>query len=203
MNKNLDAAIKNLKPGESKKVNIDFANINGKTVIVRISPELSSDEIFERAITKTSSKVIPFQAGGDTITPEIRGSINLEALKTKKSKFALLKKSIASKVAQYKKFLKTPEQDLDYYVDELGRKYEINEDDYHVYFDDSRPNLEFSYYLMVDEFGTTWEYTVLEGGVIGKFLNSERTIIEVDGVAYNFGLEGIDYDHPLNFPTRH
>lgn len=206
MNNNLNKLLKNIKPGESKTVNIDYANIDGQKVVVRISPELSADEIFERAVRPSNdNKVIPFRAKSREDSFEVIGQVNAPTFtkNSEKSKFTLVKEFITAILAKEKDKLSTPEQDLNYYIDEEGRKYEINEDGTRLYFDDSNPNLEYNYYLMTDEAGTTWEYIVLEGGVIGKFLNPERTVIEVDGIAYNLGLDGIDYDHPLDFPTRH
>lgn len=202
MNNNLGDAINNLNPGEHKKVILDYTDIEGKKVLVRIRPELSADEIFDRTLNARPSKVIPFRVESEKM-PLITGSINKEPMKRIQSRFSRVRDFIKTKYASLKQSLGTPEYNLNYYVDEKGRKYEINVDGVRVYFDDTRPNLVYEYHIMIDEFGNSWEYIVLEGGVLGIFLNPERTIIEVDGVAYNFTLEGIDYDHPLDFYTRH
>ena len=69
--------------------------------------------------------------------------------------------------------------------DEKGRKYEINVDGVRVYFDDTRPNLVYEYHIMIDEFGNSWEYTVLEGGVLEDLAFKVRSNISS---ALNSGL---------------
>ncbi|MDE5539969.1 MAG: hypothetical protein K2J20_05735 [Bacilli bacterium] len=185
-----------LAPGETKRIILN-CDINGHTITASISEQVDASLFMPNA--KKKGEVISFAiAASPKKKPQINGSINKDGLAKKKNKgkFHLIKSFVFSRFQE----LKRPEQDYNYYIDEQGYAYKIDKNGARIYLDTRNPELVNEYPILVDENGQSWEYVVLEGGIIGKFRNADRTIIEVEGHCYLVDNNGINYDCEIDLP---
>lgn len=200
---------KKLKPGEMRIVNTRELKIeeNGavKKVVGQIIPQLTPRETLDKMFEKIDSPtIIPFTASYDG-KEIIRGSFNQDIIQDKVKKSGKLvvvrdffEKLVAKAKEEYYDLIE-PEDELDYYIDEKGRTYEIV-DGIRTYIDDRG----FEYYLKYSvDLGKELSWTKMTNGSIGTFLDEDRTIIELeDGKAYYMDEFGkIDYSHEM--PTIH
>lgn len=127
------------------------------------------------------------------------GSLNIPKRKEKKKAKVIkgyinkLKDRISSAIAE----LKQPEYDLNYFVDEYGRNYEMK-DGHRAYID----KRGFNYYLTWDSEGNEISWVFLTDGSRADFLDRERTIILIEDKAYRMDETGeIDYDNEIPYIT--
>lgn len=126
----------------------------------------------------------PFRSGEN-----IKGEVNRDAFQKRVSrkpkKLGDAVSSLISMVKRKYEDIKAPEENLDYYIDEVGREYHLfNGIKKYI---DSRG---FYYFIKIDkETGEEIEYVMLENDLIGDFVNRERTLVRINGHIYEMDNE--------------
>lgn len=185
-------AVKKLKPGEMRMASVEQIKADDKVIATNVIVEETPEEKFEREC-REQPKIIEFPGSQNVLMEEETSKKNL------KDKWENLKQTLKD---NYQKLV-TPEDDLDrVYTDEAGRMYEFDEQGNKAYID----KRGFNYYLKYQD-GQEIAWVKMTDGSFAEFLDSERTVIRVHGVAYNMDASGkIDYDDPLGTsynPDRH
>ncbi len=105
------------------------------------------------------------------------------------AKFRLVKDFVKASWERWKELAK-PEDDLDYYVDDKGREYYI-EDGARIYIDPRG----FEYFRGYDPETKETVYQFMYDGKIATFINDERSLFMINGMVYSIDDEGMVYAH--------
>ncbi len=153
--------------------------------------EPGATKMLVASISKTNEAEFTFTSTDETIKGNINKALT-RGYKLTKDFFHQVKSKIKKSLNE----LARPEIDLDYYVDEKGRPYTINEFNTREY-EDPRG---FNYYISHDLDGKEVPWVKMDDKTRGTFLDEDRTKLLVGNKLYMVDENmQLDYDHAMDY----